>query len=161
MENQDIRLMIGNIKFSCRAVAIIENAGRILFQKRINDANWALPGGAIATMEKGSEVVLREIEEETGEKNAVVERPLWFAEYFFEFDEKTQHQYILGYKVNLPDDSELLKHEEFKGIEEGKNIIYRWIDKSEIESSPIKPDFVKKKVLNISNSYEYVCESQL
>ena len=94
METNDIRLMIGKVKFGARAVAIIKNNNMILFQKRKNDMNWALPGGAIATMEKGSEVVLRELEEETGETKAVVKRPLWFAEYFFEFDEKVQHQYI-------------------------------------------------------------------
>ena len=31
MEKQDIRLMIGAIKFSCRAVAVIEKNGKILF----------------------------------------------------------------------------------------------------------------------------------
>ena len=128
METNDIRLMIGKVKFGARAVAIIKNNNMILFQKRKNDMNWALPGGAIATMEKGSEVVLRELEEETGETKAVVKRPLWFAEYFFEFDEKVQHQYILGYLVDIPDDSKLIHNSEFDGIEEGKNIIYKWID---------------------------------
>ena len=98
----DIRLMIGNIKFGARAVAVIENNNKILFQKRKDNENWALPGGAIATMEKGEEVVLRELEEETGETEAKIKRPLWFAEYFFTFGGLTQHQYILGYLVDIP-----------------------------------------------------------
>ena len=60
MEKEDIRLMIGNVKFGCRAVGVIIKDDKILFQKRKNDANWALPGGAIATLETGEEVVLRE-----------------------------------------------------------------------------------------------------
>lgn len=158
MESKDIRLMIGEVKFSARAVAVIEKDNKILFQKRKTDENWALPGGAIATMEKGCEVVLRELEEETGEKNAVIQRPLWFTEYFFKFDGKTQHQYILGYLVNIKDDSILLKNDTFDGIEEGKDIIYTWIDKKDIKSSNIKPDFLKTKLINIKKNYEFIGE---
>ena len=98
-EGQEV-LLVDHNEFGCRAVGVIIKDDKILFQKRKNDANWALPGGAIATLETGEEVVLRELEEETGETKATIERPLWFTEYFFNFDNKTQHQYILGYLVN-------------------------------------------------------------
>ena len=65
---EDIRLMIGDVKFSARAVAVIQKKGKILFQKRQNDEFWALPGEAIATLERGKDAVTREIYEETGEK---------------------------------------------------------------------------------------------
>ena len=161
MEKTDIRLMIGDIKFSSRAVAVIEKNNKILFQKRKGDENWALPGGAIATMETGEEVVLRELFEETGEKNAIIERPLWFTEYFFKFVGKIQHQYILGYLVNIPDNSSLIKEGEFDGIEEGKNIIYKWIDKKDIKKSPIKPDYLKTKLTKIKKNYEFISEIDL
>ncbi|MGM9877611.1 MAG: NUDIX domain-containing protein [Bacilli bacterium] len=161
MEKTDIRLMIGDIKFSSRAVAVIEKNNKILFQKRKGDENWALPGGAIATMETGEEVVLRELFEETGEKNAIIERPLWFTEYFFKFGGKTQHQYILGYLVSIPDNSSLIKEGEFDGIEEGKNIIYKWIDKKDIKKSPIKPDYLKTKLTKINKNYEFISEIDL
>lgn len=161
MEKEDIRLMIGNVKFGARAVAVIEHDGKILFQKRKGDANWALPGGAIATLEHGSEVVLREIEEETGESKCKVVRPLWFTEYFFEFGEKVNHQYILGYLVNAPENSCLFKKDEFEGIEEGKNIIYKWIPKKDIKKSPIKPDYLKNKLSRIKKNYEFIEESEL
>ena len=158
MEENDIRLMIGNVKFGARAVAVIENNNKILFQKRKNDENWALPGGAIATMEKGEEVVLRELEEETGEMNAMIKRPLWFAEYFFEFGGLTQHQYILGYLVDIPNNSKLVQNEQFDGIEEGKNIVYKWIAIDDIKTSPIKPDFLKEKLTDIKDNYEFITE---
>ena len=161
MEKTDIRLMIGDIKFSSRAVAVIEKNNKILFQKRKGDENWALPGGAIATMETGEEVVLRELFEETGEKNAIIERPLWFTEYFFKFGGKIQHQYILGYLVNIPDNSSLIKEGEFDGIEEGKNIIYKWIDKKDIKKSAIKPDYLKTKLTKIKKNYEFISEIDL
>lgn len=158
MEENDIRLMIGKVKFGARAVAVIKKNDKILFQKRKNDENWALPGGAIATLETGAEVVLRELKEETGEANASIERPLWFSEYFFTFDNIPHHQYILGYLVDIPNDSKLIKETTFDGIEEGKNIIYRWIDIKDIENSPIKPDYLKKKLSNISDNYEFISE---
>ncbi|MGM9877089.1 MAG: NUDIX domain-containing protein [Bacilli bacterium] len=161
MEKTDIRLMIGDIKFSSRAVAVIEKNNKILFQKRKGDENWALPGGAIATMETGEEVVLRELFEETGEKNAIIERPLWFTEYFFKFGGKTQHQYILGYLVSIPDNSSLIKEGEFDGIEEGKNIIYKWIDKKDIKKSLVKPDYLKTKLTKIKKNYEFISEIDL
>ena len=37
MEKEDIRLMIGNVKFSCRAVGVIIKNNKILFQKRKGD----------------------------------------------------------------------------------------------------------------------------
>ena len=161
MKNEDIRLMIGDVKFSARAVSVIEYDGKILFQKGRNDKNWALPGGAIATLEAGREVVLRELEEETGEKNAKVIRPIWFAEYFFEFHEKINHQYILGYLVSIPENSILTKQEEFEGIETEKHIIYKWIPNEDIKKMPIKPDYLKEKLTNINETYEFIEENHL
>lgn len=158
---EDIRLMIGDVKFSSRAVAVICKNGKILFQKRKQDDFYALPGGAIEAMERGSEVVKREIEEETGETNITVKRPLWFCEYFFTFDNKKQHQYILGYLVDIDDDSKLLLKDEFDGIEEGKNIVYKWFSIDEIKDSKIKPDYLKDKLTDIKEYFEFIEESDL
>ena len=38
---EDIRLMIGDVKFSARAVAVIQKKGKILFQKRKNAPDQA------------------------------------------------------------------------------------------------------------------------
>ena len=158
MEEKDIRLMIGNVKFGVRAVAVIEKDDKILFQKRETDNNWTLPGGAITTLEMGEEVVLRELKEETGEENASIKRPLWFSEYFYTFDSKPHHQYILAYLVDIPNDSKLTKEISFDGIEKGKNIIYKWIRIKDIKNSPIKPDYLKEKLPNISDKYEFISE---
>ena len=155
---EDIRVMLGDVKFSARAVAVIIKDGKILFQKRKNDKFWALPGGAIGTLERGTEVVKRELFEETGEAKATIDRPLWFVEYFFTFDDKPQHQYILGYLVDIPDDSKLLNSEEFDGIEEGKNIIYRWFNVKTIDKEPIKPDYLKRKLKKINKNFEFLEE---
>ena len=158
---EDIRIMLGDIKFSCRAVAVVIKDNKILFQKRKNDEFWALPGGAIGTLERGKDVVKRELFEETGEKRTKVIRPLWFVEYFFSFAGKKQHQYIIGYLVNIPNNSKLLKSEEFDGIEKEKNIIYKWFDLKDISTKPIKPDYLKNKLSNIKEEFEFVEEEDL
>ena len=156
----DIRLMIDDVKFSCRSVGVIIKNNKVLFQKRVGDEFFALPGGAIGITEKGSDVIIREIEEETGEKKAKVIRPLWFVEYMFTFNNKRNHQYILGYLVNIPNNSKLLKNNSFMGIEEGKNIYYEWISLDKLRETPIKPDCLYDKLLNIKDEYEYVYEEQ-
>ena len=156
----DIRLMIDDVKFSCRSVGVIIKNNKILFQKRVGDEFFALPGGAIGITEKGSDVIIREIEEETGEKQAKVIRPLWFVEYMFTFNKVRNHQYILGYLVDIPNNSKLLKKDSFMGIEEGKNVYYEWIDFDKLLNTPIKPDYLYDKLLNIKEEYEYICEEQ-
>ena len=156
----DIRLMIDDVKFSCRSVGVIIKNNKVLFQKRVGDEFFALPGGAIGITEKSKDVILREIEEETGEKRAKVIRPLWFVEYMFTFNKVRNHQYILGYLVDIPKNSKLLKKDSFMGIEEGKNVYYEWIPLDKLKDTPIKPDYLYDKILNIKNEYEYVFEEQ-
>ena len=52
MSKRDIRLMIEDVKFGCRSVGVIKKNNKILFQKRKDDKNWALPGGGIEVLER-------------------------------------------------------------------------------------------------------------
>ena len=156
MEKKDIRLMIEDVKFSCRAVGVLKKNNKILFQKRKDDEFWALPGGAIEVFERAKDVIVRELEEEIGLTDVNVVRPLWFVEYFFKFDNLNQHQYIIGYLLDVDDNNEIVNKEIIEGIEEGKNIIYKWIDIKDIETEKIKPDYLKEKLLNIKDEFEFI-----
>lgn len=157
---KDIRIMIGDIKFSARAVAVIKKNNKILFQQRVGDDYWALPGGAIETLERSKNVVLRELEEEIGIKDAKVVRPLWFVEYFFKLEGVIWHQYIIGHLVDIYDE-EIINKDIIKGIEKDKNIIYKWIDIEDIKDSNIKPNYLKEKLINIKDEFEYIEEEDL
>lgn len=161
MGKRDIRVMIEDIKFGARAVGVLKKNNKILFQKRANDEFWALPGGGIEVMERAKDVIVRELEEEIGLKDVIIKKPLWFVEYFFNFDNTNWHQYIIGYLLDVKNDCEILDKEEFPGIEEGKNIIYKWIDLDDIKNAPIKPDYLKEKLLNTDNNFEFIEESDL
>lgn len=161
MEKRDIRLMIDDVKFGARAVGVLKKNNKILFQKRKGDEFWALPGGAIEVLERAQNVITRELEEEIGLVDVKVVRPLWFVEYFFNFNNTNQHQYIIGYLIDIDDDNEILSKEEFDGIEEGKNIIYKWIDIDEIKNAKIKPDYLKEKLIDIKQEFEFIEEEDL
>lgn len=161
MGKKDIRLMIDDVKFSSRAVGVLKKNNKILFQKRKNDEFWALPGGAIEVFERAKDVIIRELEEEIGLTNVEVIRPLWFVEYFFKFDGVDQHQYIIGYLLDIDDNNEIINQDEIEGIEEGKNIIYKWIDINDIKDANIKPDYLKEKLLNIEENFEFIEEEDL
>lgn len=154
--NRDIRLMIDDVKFGCRSVGVLKKNDKILFQKRKNDEFWALPGGAIEVLENSKDVVVRELEEEIGLVDVNVVRPLWFVEYFFEFEGVMWHQYIIGHLLDINDDNKILNMDLIDGIEEGKNIIYKWFSVDEIKDAKIKPDYLKEKLLNINDNFEYV-----
>lgn len=158
MKNKDIRLMIDDVKFSLRSVGVLKKNNKILFQKRKNDEFWALPGGAIGVLERSKDVIVRELEEEIGLKDIKVIRPLWLVEYFFKFDEVNQHQYIIGYLLDIDDNQEIINKNEIEGIEKDKNIIYKWIDLKDINNSNIKPDYLKEKLLNILDDFEFIEE---
>ena len=158
MGKRDIRLMIEDVKFGCRSVGVIKKNNKILFQKRRDDKNWALPGGGIEVLERAKDVVVRELEEEIGLTDVKVIRPLWFVEYFFTFEGVKWHQYIIGHLLDISDDNDIINMDEIPGIEEGKNIIYRWFDIDELKTAPIKPDYLKEKLLNIKEEFEFLYE---
>ena len=161
MEKNDIRLMIGDVKFSVRAVGVLKKGNKILFQKRIGDEYMALPGGAIETFERAKDVIGRELEEEIGIKDVKIIRPLWFVEYFFTMENKKQHQYIIGYLIDIDDNNEIINQDIIKGIEEGKDLIFKWIDIEDIKNEKIKPDYLKEKLINIKEEFEFLEEEDL
>lgn len=132
--------------------------GKILFQKRKNDLVWALPGGKIRVLEKLDDGIRREIFEELGVgiKNLKMAS---VTENFFNDKDKKVHQYIFTYKCELDSDKYDDKIE-FDSIEENKNVIYRWIEKSKIDDFEIRPDNIKKQIEKVEKGEMsfYKCE---
>ena len=53
------------------AAVIRDDAGRVLLQRRTDDGQWGLPGGAVDPGESPAEAIVREAREETGLEIAV------------------------------------------------------------------------------------------
>ena len=160
MSKRDLRLMVEDVKFSARAAGVIKKNNKILFQQKKGDDVWALPGGAIEVLERTKDVLKRELEEEIGLTDVKIIRPLWFVEYFFKLDNMPWHQYIIGYLLDIKDEN-IINKEEFDGIEKDKNIIYRWFDISEIKDAKIKPDYLKEKLVNMKEEFEFIEEEDM
>ncbi len=150
MKKRDINVRIEDYILNCRAVAIIINDNEILFQKRKQDEFWALPGGKIRVGETTKATILRELEEELGLNKFEVSDVSTVSEYFFEFGEEKYHQFIFGHKVMVSDDEWIFKDNEFDGIEEQENLVFKWFKLDELETAPIKPDFLKEQLENIN-----------
>lgn len=48
------------------SAAVLDEAGRLLLQRRVDNGLWAMPGGAMETTESLPEAAVREVREETG-----------------------------------------------------------------------------------------------
>lgn len=90
--------------------------------------------------------IIRELEEELGLKDFKVSDVVTVSEYFFQFDKDKYHQFIFGHKVLVKNSEWILKSNNFSGIEEQEDLIFKWFKLEELDTSPIKPDFLKEQL---------------
>jgi ADP-ribose pyrophosphatase YjhB (NUDIX family) len=140
--NQDINNTIGSYNFSSRAVAIIKYNNYILFQKRIKDKFWALPGGKIKIYESSEEALIRELNEELGLSTFKSIDLISVDEYFFEIDNIKYHQYLFTYNVELKDYA-LFTINQFNSVESNE-LVFKFFNINEINWNIVKPQFLKQ-----------------
>lgn len=150
MIDKDIKVNIADTLFQVRAVAIIIDNDRILFQKRKNDEFWALPGGKVKVGEKSKDTINRELREELELEKFTVKDCNSVAEYFFTYKNCFTHQYIFTHLVDVSNDEWIIKEEkEFLGREKDKDLIFSWFPMDALKDVAIKPDFLIEQLDNI------------
>lgn len=153
---EDIKFLLKDgSQFVCRAIGVIVSGNKILLQGRKGNNTWGFPGGSITSFETSKETIIRECNEEIGEK-VKIKRLLAVVEDFFNYlDKYNVHQILFYYLVELDENSNLLKTEEFDGIEEAKNLIFKWFD---IDNSDtlIKPRQIFEKLKNNDNNIKHI-----
>lgn len=144
-----------DIKFNYRIVGVVFHDGKVLFQKPIQDKYWALIGGRCQFGEQSIDSIVREVKEEIEVEEVNVDRLLFVVENFFEFGNKKIHEISLYYALTLGANEVIYEKEEFDGIEVGKNIKFKWFALRSLKDAPLKPDFIKDKLTNISDNIEH------
>lgn len=144
-----------NIRFIYRIAGITIHNNRVLLQRMIKDDFWALPGGRCELLENSRNALVREYKEEIN-IDVVIGNPLFFVENFFNFNNEQYHEISLILKVLFPQYSEYLKINEFKGDEEGLELIFKWFDLKKLDRIELYPTFLRKELISLPNELKHI-----
>jgi 8-oxo-dGTP diphosphatase len=125
-----------------RATAVIIKDGLILLIHRFRDGEefFVLPGGGVEEGESMEETTVREVKEETN-LDAKIDKKMW--EYYNDYDKRIHHFFLVtNFSGNLE-----LGGNEAKENSTLNSFVLEWHKLKDISNLPIKPDFVKEKIL--------------
>ncbi|QDU48641.1 NUDIX hydrolase [Gimesia panareensis] len=135
----DITLDLNEYRINLRVAAIVRREDEVLLCRPVDRDWWYLPGGRIKTNEDSLTAVHRELIEEIGPGFEVL-RPVIAAENFFELEGQNFHELSTYYEVAWHGDA-------LAGTEENDLEIFEWCSLSDLTDLPLKPDFVKPRIL--------------
>lgn len=152
--------LTNNQKLIYRVACVFINDEKVLLHRAEMDNFFALAGGSVEFGESSVEAIEREMKEELG-ATVKVERLLWVAENFFEYQNTECHEIGLYYLALFTNESkkfynlekfegvetEFIKHQQFK-------LHFEWIPKDKLKNFDIKPTFLKNALLNIPDATE-------
>lgn len=144
---QDLTIYLDEGVLNCRAAAIINHNGKILFHKNTAEAHYALIGGRVQITESSDDTIKREVKEEIG-KELEITGYICTVENFFEHKGKTFHEIMFVHQAEFVNDEDKKILDTIQNIEEaehkaGKQIQYEWIDINELDKYEIKPAIIK------------------
>ncbi len=156
--NQDILFKTNDFVFSYRVAGLLIKNNKVLLQRPISDAGYAIPGGHVSFGETNEETLIREFREEIG-VDIKVENLKWVGEIFFPWGDKPCHQINLFYKVTLTEDTQIPLNGDFYGIEKIENgsfqLEFLWVDLKDILNVDLYPTNAKELLLNNSKEIKH------
>ncbi len=130
--------------FNCRVAAVLFNGNKLLLHTSNRDSFWSLPGGRIEFGEASEDTLVREMREETGEE-VIPGGLLWLVENFYPWADKPCHEICFYYRCSLPEDSSLLRKEQWSGRDGELELSFRWFSRDEISELTVYPSFIPEK----------------
>lgn len=137
-----------NTRFTNRVVGIAFDRDRVLLHRAIADNFWALPGGRAELLEPSPETLVREMQEEIGVE-VQVDRLLWLAENFFEYEARSHHEIGFYFLMHLPPDSPLRDQPSFLGHEGDRPVYFEWHPLDTLENVVLYPTFLRTGLKSI------------
>ena len=144
-----------HIRFTNRIVGIAYDRGRVLLHRAEHDDFWALPGGRAELLETAADTLRREMREEMNE-DVEVERLIWLAENFFEYNGRAHHEIGFYFLMHLPPDSPLREKTTFLGHEGDLQIIFEWFPVETLGKVYLFPTFLRTGLQNLPSSTVHI-----
>ena len=150
----DILFKADDYIFDVRTVGVLVKDGKILVQRDKEGNEYALPGGHIKLGETTADGLVREYKEETGADVHPL-RLLWTEECFWEWNGRKAHNLAYYYLIELCEGSDIPDVGEFVSHKDNCNVVIGWMPIDKLEDVIIYPEFLKKKIFELSSSPEH------
>lgn len=134
---KDLTILVEeNVKLNVRATGIFTKDGKILLHKG-KDEHYALPGGRVKAAEDSITALKREVSEELN-LNVKNTSCIGVMENFFNTPECKYHEYMWMIKGEF-EDATVYQQDELIGEEEGKKLIFEWVELDNLDKINFKP----------------------
>ena len=142
MENQNISVVNGNIKFNFRVAVIIKHQNRVLLENAFGF--WNMIGGRVQFGESSRVAAQRELKEEL---NIEVDnlKLINISENFFKWAGKNQQEMLFVYETVLDDSFDIVNKNQFKCLD-AEDEIFVWQDIDDVEKLDCRPEIIKQLV---------------
>jgi 8-oxo-dGTP pyrophosphatase MutT (NUDIX family) len=145
-------------RFHLRAAAVIVHDQHVLLHRLAGDAVWALPGGRVGAGETAASAVVREMQEEVGER-VVCDELLYVIENFFVVGGTRQHEVGLYFAATLAPESRLLdKTVSHRGVEGEHVLEFRWFRADALGSVNLHPAVLRDALQRPKGSPRHLIE---
>ena len=133
-----ISLPVGDALFNYRVAGVAILNGKVLLHKTPSDKFWSLPGGRAELFEFSKNTLIREMMEETG-LDVTVGEMLWVSENFFVYNSIKHHEIGFYFTMEI---HELENQSDFLGKEGSEDLLFKWINVSELHTIKVYPEFI-------------------
>lgn len=145
----------GAIRFTNRVVGIALDRDRVLLHRTDDMQFWALPGGRAELLEPSPQTLIREMQEEIGVE-VQVDRLLWVAENFYQYEPRSFHEIGFYFLMHLPIDSPLREQPSFLGHEGDMPVYFEWYPVASLENLALYPTFLRTGLKSIPTNTVHI-----
>ncbi|ADU27485.1 NUDIX hydrolase [Ethanoligenens harbinense] len=154
-----IRFEIPGGIFHFRVAGVLCRQGKVLLHRSEKDGYYAFPGGRVEPFEDSEQALCREFQEEMGQP-VKIDRLLVVHENFFRNRGKTFHELGFYYLVEFDGEPAIPADGTFFSKELEKDgtphLEFVWVDFARVDVLPLRPDFMKARLLHLPTQIEHV-----